>query len=259
MALQILSDLHLENPSAYDLFEITPKAPYLALLGDIGVVNDAGFFHFIAVQLPKFEIVFLLLGNHEPYHSSWTTVKAQINQFSDSQKTAGKLVLLDQTRFDISPDLSILGCTLYSQVDTLHEERVSFGLNDFYLIDGWTVAGHNAAHQADLHWLNSQVAQITQSEPRRKIVVLTHHSPITSDERAVDPRHAGSPLSSGFATNLSKEICWTHPQVRLWAFGHTHYNVRFVEGETGKQVVSNQRGYYFAQAEGFDPEMVVDV
>ncbi|CAL5866830.1 uncharacterized protein PFLUO_LOCUS1041 [Penicillium psychrofluorescens] len=259
MALQILSDLHLENPSAYDLFEITPKAPYLALLGDIGVVKDAGFFHFIAVQLPKFEIVFLLLGNHEPYHSSWTTVKEQINQFSHSQKTAGKLILLDQTRFDISSDLSILGCTLYSQVDTLHEERVSFGLNDFYPIDGWTVADHNAAHQVDLTWLNSQVAQIIQSEPRRKIVVLTHHSPVTRDERAVDPRHAGSPLSSGFATDLSKEICWTHPQVRLWAFGHTHYNVRFMDGGTGKQVVSNQRGYYFAQAKGFDPEMVVDV
>jgi hypothetical protein len=35
MAVQILSDLHLEAPKAYDIFEVVPKAPYLALLGDI--------------------------------------------------------------------------------------------------------------------------------------------------------------------------------------------------------------------------------
>ena len=223
-------------------------------------MQDAGFFPFIAAQLPKFQTVFLLLGNHEPYHSGWQAAKAQINQFSNIQSTgAGKFVFLDQTRVDISPDLTVLGCTLFSQIDESHKERVSFGLNDFYLIDDWTVNGHNAAHHADLTWLNSQVTQIAESEPRRKIVILTHHSPITRDERAVDPRHAGSPLSSGFATDLSREPCWTHPQVRLWAFGHTHYNVRFVEEGTGKQVVSNQRGYYFAQADGFNPEMAVDV
>jgi hypothetical protein len=38
MAVQILSDLHSEAPKAYDVFNILPKAPYLALLGDIGNV-----------------------------------------------------------------------------------------------------------------------------------------------------------------------------------------------------------------------------
>lgn len=36
MAVQVLSDLHLEAKKAYDICEIAPKAPYLALLGDIG-------------------------------------------------------------------------------------------------------------------------------------------------------------------------------------------------------------------------------
>lgn len=38
MAIQILSDLHLEAPKAYDVFDIISKAPYLALLNDIGNV-----------------------------------------------------------------------------------------------------------------------------------------------------------------------------------------------------------------------------
>jgi len=55
---QILSDLHLETPSVYDVFKVSPKAHFLALLGDIGVVRDAGFIPFIQTQLRQFQIVF---------------------------------------------------------------------------------------------------------------------------------------------------------------------------------------------------------
>ncbi|KAJ5091334.1 hypothetical protein NUU61_006204 [Penicillium alfredii] len=269
---QIVSDLHLENPCAYDVFDIPAQAPHLALLGDIGVVTDAGFFSFVEAQLRRFQVVFLLLGNHEPYHSSWDQTREKICQFSESvyqrrssqegqpaAERLGTFVFLDQTRYDVSPDVTVLGCTLYSQVTTAHQERVSFGLNDFYYIDSWTVEDHNAAHAADLRWLNDQVSHVATTEPQRKIMILTHHSPITRDTRAVDPRHINSPLLSGFATDLSEQECWRNPRVRLWGFGHTHFNTRFTEEGTGKQIVSNQRGYYFSQSIGFDPGMVVSI
>jgi hypothetical protein len=71
MAVQILSDLHLEAPPAYDIFKITPKAPYLALLGDIGnaVAHKSGFMGFLSRQLKQFRAVLFVLGNHEAYHS----------------------------------------------------------------------------------------------------------------------------------------------------------------------------------------------
>lgn len=40
VSFQILSDLHLESPAAYDIFEIPTKTTHLALLGDIGNVRD---------------------------------------------------------------------------------------------------------------------------------------------------------------------------------------------------------------------------
>ena len=264
-AIQIVSDLHLEIPSAYDVFQIPPEAPYLAFLGDIGLVNDDGFLSFIEAQLRKFEIVFLLLGNHEPWHSTWVKTKEKIRQFSDaveqrrSTGDSGAFVFLDQTRYDISPNITILGCTLYSQVLEQHREQISFGVNDFYYIEDWTVEDHNAAHKADLKWLNDQVAQIAASESQRKIVVFTHYSPVAQDARAVDPRHIDSPLSSGFATDLSTQECWMNSQVCLWAYGHTHYNTEFTEEATDKLVVSNQRGYYFSQAKGFEPGKVIRV
>jgi hypothetical protein len=268
--IQIVSDLHLENPSAYDVFEVTPHAPYLALLGDIGVVEDAGFFTFIETQLAQFQVVFLLLGNHEPWQSSWPKTRLKISEFSDSvkkrrtpdeptTKPLGEFVFLDRTRYDIPPDITILGCTLWSNITEEYKERISFGINDFYYISDWDVAEHVGCHQADLKWLNSQVAHIAASEPQRKIAIWTHYSPVMTDARAAHPKHSNSPLSSGFATDLSQEECWTNPQVHLWAFGHTHYNTDYTDEMTGKRVVSNQRGYYFSQAVGFDLEKVVRI
>jgi hypothetical protein len=173
----------------------------------------------------------------------------------------GTFVFLDRTLHDISNTVTVLGCTLYSLVPAEHQERVSFGLNDFCHIDNWTVPDHNAADAADLMWLNEQVASISAAEPHRKIVIFTHHSPVTRDGRAVDPAYAGSAISYGFSTDLSKEECWRNTSVRLWAFGHTHYNCDFVvKGEAKEmRVVSNQRGYYFKQATVFDIEKVVTV
>ena len=266
---QIISDLHLETPSAYDVFSIPPKAPYLALLGDIGNVKDEGLFQFLEAQLVNFDLIFFLLGNHEPYHSSWSAAKEKLRHFSEttshrrtsqteSGSRLGRLVFLDQTRFDISPEVTVLGCTLHSQVLPSQHDHVSFGLNDFYHIQDWTVEDHCEAHQADVAWLNAQVAEISSRVPARQIVIFTHHSPSTADA-TIAPAHASSAISSGFRTDLSREECWVHPSVRLWAFGHTHYNCDFEDVATKKRVATNQRGYYFAQAANFDLAKVFNV
>lgn len=255
--IQILSDLHLESPEAYDIFEIEPKAPYLALLGDIGCVKDDGFFDFLRKQLDVFRVVFLVLGNHEPYCSRWPETMARIEQFKGEINAPDRFILLNRTRYDISPTVTILGCTLFSRVLPEQQDSVGKCLNDFYYIYNWSVAAHSEAHDADLEWLNHEVESIARLEPERKIVVFTHYCPMTSDE-VTDPQHRGSNISSGFRTDLSNETCWKEKAVKLWAFGHTHYNCDFVD-EHGKRVLANQRGYYFAQAAGFDGSRVVEL
>lgn len=262
---QILSDLHLESPAAYDTFDIDPKAPYLALLGDIGYVKDAGFLDFLRKQLKVFRIVFLVLGNHEPYHSAWPDAISEVNRFKaeseasfERGETLGQLVLLNRTRYDISPTVTILGCTLFSQVAEEQAESVSFGLNDFYYIKDWTIETHREAHLEDLEWLNTEIDSISRLEPERKVVVFTHYCPLTN-EQVIDPKHRDSQISSGFMSDLSSACCWRREVVKLWAFGHTHFNCDFQDPQTGKRVVSNQRGYYFSQSEGFDIAKVVAI
>ncbi|KAI0010448.1 Ser/Thr protein phosphatase superfamily [Xylariaceae sp. FL0662B] len=272
VGLQIISDLHLESPKAYDIFDITPKAPYLALLGDIGYVSHGReYFGFLRRQLSRFRVVFLVMGNHEPWHSTWEDTKRAVRQFErdiqgerQTRQDIGELVVLDRTRYEIAVSskgegaVVILGCTLFSRVPTESVEAVGFGVNDFYHTAGWTVERHNAAFEEDLGWLNDQVASLRRSSKGRRAVVLTHYNP-TADPRTSDPRHRDSPIRSGFATDLSGEICWRSEDVAVWAFGHTHFNCDFEDGVTGKRVLTNQRGYYFSQAAGFVEDKVVEL
>ncbi|KAJ9158500.1 Calcineurin-like phosphoesterase [Coniochaeta hoffmannii] len=268
MAIQILSDLHLEAPKAYDVFEIEPKAPHLALLGDIGNVaaHRHDFLGFLTRQLGQFRTVIFVPGNHEAYHSNWPETLDILRAFqrdSDARKdtSLGEFFLLDRGVLRL-PDLGtvILGCSLFSYVPRESHMAVSMGLNDFFQTDKWDVDAHNEMHKRDLSWLNAQVAELEGSAA--KIVIFSHWSP-TLDARASDPRHIGSRITSAFSTDLSKEKCFKSGNVKLWAFGHTHYNCDFVadreDGADPLRLVANQRGYYFAQSEGFDIGKTVEV
>jgi hypothetical protein len=270
MAFQIISDLHLESPRGYDIFDITPKAPYLALLGDIGnvVPHKDEVLAFLTKQLKQFRMVLFVPGNHEAYGATWAATLEILRCFEESTQnddSLGDFFLLDRGSFrDPGGKFVVLGCSLFSHVPPEKEMAVSFGVNDFFQIHDWEVATHNEAHQRDLAWLNDQVHNLQDSD--LQILIFTHWSP-TTDERSSDPKHADSKIRSGFSTDLSNEICFLSKNVRLWAFGHTHYNCDFILERKGPGVspvrpirlLANQRGYYFSQAEGFDTNNVINV
>lgn len=266
MALQIISDLHLESPKAYDFSSITPRAPHLALLGDIGCItpHKADMLKFLTDQLTQFRTVLFVPGNHEAYSSTWPTALGILRTFEKEVKNnpvLGEFVLLDRTVFKLpETDLTILGCSLFSSVPAESELAVSMGLNDFFETKEWDVSAHNKAHKRDVAWLNAQVKNLEHSTTQ--VMILTHWSP-SMDLRSLNPRHGASLISSVFSTDLSTDPCFLNARVKLWAFGHTHYNCDFwVERgiDAGLlRLLANQRGYYFAQAEGYDGEMIVEI
>lgn len=267
MSIQILSDLHLETPKSYDVFEVTPKAPYLALIGDIGTVvaHKADFLDFIKRQLQQFRAVLFVPGNHEAYHSNWTDTLQVLQEFEKTvcdDGSLGQFVLLDRETFRLpGSDIVVLGCSLFSQVPDQQRDHVSVGLNDFFQTKDWDVPDHNEAHSRDLAWLNATVGALVEKEDDIKIIIMTHWSPST-DARAVDPRHRQSSISSAFSTDLSQQLCFTSQRVKVWAFGHTHYNCEFKAKRDGGEplrLVTNQRGYYFSSSAGFDPEKVIEL
>ncbi|ERS96504.1 hypothetical protein HMPREF1624_07420 [Sporothrix schenckii ATCC 58251] len=283
MALQIVSDLHLEIHDDYDAYTITPHAPVLALLGDIGLVarhRDA-LAAFLARHLRQFEAILFVPGNHEAYHSSWPRTRQILQQFEDEvtarrdagDRGLGDLVVMDRQAYRLPPPgpgpghhkVVVLGCSLFSHVPPLGARPVQDGMNDFRLTAGWDVAAHNAAHQRDRQWLNEAVTSIERhGDPDLRIVIVSHWSP-TGDARARDPRHGAArddALASAFATDLLDDPCFRSPRVCAWAFGHTHYNCDFLVardtiGAPPIRLLANQRGYAGAGAPKFDPAKVL--
>ena len=77
--IQLMSDLHLEIERGmevdYDNFDIPVLVPTLALLGDIGVVDDPRLFLFLRKLLGRFETILYVLGNHESYRATYVSAE----------------------------------------------------------------------------------------------------------------------------------------------------------------------------------------
>jgi hypothetical protein len=265
---QILSDLHLETPlaaPAYAYFTNPSRFPIhasnLFLLGDIGLVRHDQLFAFLRSLLsrtPNLKI-FFVLGNHEAYSVTMTAALSAMRRFEESTKRdfGERFFFMDRRRVDFSHTITILGCTLWSRIEDEHAAACAKALTDFHETNGIrdrTVEAHNEDHARDLAWLNEQVGIISSTEPERQIIIITHHLP-TTDPRANNPAHAESKLSSGFRTDLSAEMCWKNPNVKMWAFGHTHWSCGYVhergEGGVGRMlVVSEQKGYAYPEGKG---------
>ena len=80
--IQIVSDLHVEffagRRKPGDLDElITPSAPVLALLGDIGNPMQSIYRDFLLMQAKRFKAVLVLSGNHEYYSLQRSKLRPQ--------------------------------------------------------------------------------------------------------------------------------------------------------------------------------------
>ncbi|KAG5978507.1 hypothetical protein E4U55_006152 [Claviceps digitariae] len=261
MSIQIVSDLHLERPKNYDKFTIPPKAPYLALLGDVGhvVAHKQDFFDFLTRHLSKFKAILFVPGHHEAFKSTWVQTLKTLRGFEQHIKqtpSLGEFVVLDRGTYrPPGCDTVILGCSLFSHVSALERQMVELSVDDFHLIENWSFEDHNNAHQRHLVWLNEQVARLEDDAEVARIIILTHWCP-TRAPGAVDPKQVESAVSSAYYNDLAGQRCFDSAKVKVWAFGHTHYNCD-VElerrgGAGNLRLVANQRGYYFAQSYHFN-------
>ncbi|KAK8204314.1 hypothetical protein M8818_005159 [Zalaria obscura] len=278
---QILSDLHLELASQHEDYDFGVSAPYLILAGDIGrLINHDAYLSFLRRQSARYDHVYLVLGNHEFYGSSYREGLARAESLTNDPSLNGKVTLLHRQSADVhhprqpsAPPVTILGCTLWSHIPETDAEIVRGKVKDYKNIDGWTVAEHNRAHSEDLTWLRETLARAKGADysadiagSGRRTIVVTHHAPIKAG--ASSPRHADNSWTSAFATDLPELLCSEAAalvrHIHWWIFGHTHYSTEFIQN--GIRVVSNQRGYVLPGGEdhrqkqdAFNAERVIRV
>lgn len=107
-----------------------------------------------------------------------------------------------------------------------------------------------------VRWLRSEIGRLCGNGVD-SIAVLTHHTPAMSGTS--HPRFEGENANNtqhAFSTDMSA-LYSTAPELKVWAFGHTHFNADFVDG--GTRLLSNQRGYAHEVAQDYDPGLCFSV
>ena len=186
--LQFASDIHLEfyklnqneteeqnKKEREDLFAklLQPSAPYLALLGDIGLpaseVNGPTYENLLQWCGEKWEEVWVISGNHEYYKSNNIEVEERIQ--SACKKAGENVKYLQNTSF-VKNGVRICGCSLWSEIpfkkgETLYNE-VHFALSDYKHIKILDNENYRLLTPEDTHswfenhikWIKSEIDKV---------------------------------------------------------------------------------------------------
>lgn len=243
--IQIISDTHLEFRTPKTLPLIHKHADNLALLGDIGKPFMASYSHFLGEQALKFDNVFVIMGNHEYYHSSKTADKV-LEQAKRVCSQWNNVHLLERTAYNVTDQTVVLGCTLWSNMQSFvagsiaDTSKIKVAKQTPLVVDTY-----RQWHQRDVEWLQETLDQV--QEQGKQAIVLTHHGPLLD----MSGQYKGSFLDSAFTTDLSHLF---KPPLLAWASGHVHSNCDIEYN--GVRSVSNALGYP-NEATGYKENVVI--
>ena len=254
MHIQLLSDLHLEENSAFQP-QRAPGADVLVLAGDIGSYQggsalsalgdeDFGLGRFADWPVP----VIVVPGNHEYDTLDFDATHARL------RATCERLGLIWLERETIVlHGVRFVGTTLWadfdalaprgptaSLADQLQARHKAFRAADYYLRIAATTRGGAPflAEQIREHalvcqaWLRDALAQPFDGPT----VVVTHFAPSL---RSADPRYGLRPGTAGFCNALDDLL----PQADLWLHGHLHCAIDWRDDSGRCRVVANPLGY----------------
>ena len=255
MKIKLLSDLHLE----FDLFD-PGEGEVLLLAGDIltakHLASDGGkgdrFKRFINKCSRGYEKILYVAGNHEHFGFAVDkTHEVLRNHLPDN------FHLLENETIEMGGWVFI-GATLWTNINN-HNPSDAFVIkqmmNDYHVVRYAGANYRKLLPQDTLAFHYKSVEYITQELSRyvdRNVFLLTHHSP---SQLGISPRYAGKVSNFAYYSDLSSLIL-SNPNIKYWAFGHTHYPTRFKIGEC--ECISNPKGYG-DEVVGFDPNFEIEI
>lgn len=245
--LQIISDIHLEYLKN-DTVKIEPCAENLALLGDIGYPESLIWQEFITEQSKQFEKVFLVMGNHDYYSEKPMTQVLSIAKSYCEKFT--NVFLLDNESYDVSENTTLVGSTLWSNIDK-YSARFLSDMKNIYVESETEIQLLSQKDYIDMHkkcvsFIDETIESFKNKN--KKLIVLTHHAPLDK----MNGKYQKSLISSAFTTDLKNLF---RKPVIAFANGHVHSNCDIVYNNI--RCVSNTFGY-FEEETGFKMDVVID-
>lgn len=255
MKIALYSDLHLELYPEEDAWEPPAlDADLVILVGDIdagthGIEWAARAFR---QQQSKPEIIYVP-GNHEFYGLNFRET------LDEMRKTAAMMDihLLDNDAVEIA-GVRVLGATLWSDFELYDKREASMFIAQHCISDYSVIFGDDRRfiRPSDTIRLHNESRAFLENELSKpfdgKTIVATHFAPHLE---CIESRFEGAEFTPFFTIDMAP-LMKKYP-IDLWAFGHTHFNVDFVD--SGCRVISNQRGYSHEQVEDFRDNLVIEI
>ena len=266
---QLISDIHLENYENIKFTElIKPQESVLFLAGDIGHINNKIYKDFIDYVSNNWEVIYIVLGNHEFYIKENDTIYTYNELYNmyenlfleytniifvtegyeykiNKKYTNGEnIFIIGGIGIPIlETDINIIGEKYYDANNYYRKE-----LNDFnYIYKSKTekldVEYFNNLGNISKNLLIKSINKLSNLKEDYSIILLTHfpygiHS-LTSSSQF----HQDNELRKKYFCNSIKDITNTIiiNSSKLLIAGHTHYSYEFTYNNS--KYVSNQYGY----------------
>ncbi|KAE9366069.1 hypothetical protein N431DRAFT_446281 [Stipitochalara longipes BDJ] len=176
-------------------------------------------------------------GNNESKGNTIAHGLQIMRDFAAHPDMQGKLVVLENDRYDMirhGYNVSILGCVLWTRISK------DQGGTDGTIKEN-SKAAHNTRFEESFKWIKKEVQAIRKEDPKRRILVMTHHAPTVRGSSPPEQDDGKSPRWSAYQNDiLGGEGVAGLQTGDIWTFGHTHRSCDFFED--GVRVIANQIG-----------------
>jgi predicted phosphodiesterase len=257
MKISLVSDLHLDFASVQ-----LPGGEVLILAGDICEYRSfkkelPSVVNFFKNECPKYEQVFMVMGNHEHYRYRLDKTYESLVELLPTN-----VRLLENETVDYR-GVVFMGATLWTDLDRnspIATIALKHGMNDYRAIENYysDTGFYHKLTPEYTYWLHNNTLDYFRASlaeyQSRPVVVITHHAP---SYQSIHERYLGDGMNAGYASNLD-EFILDHPQIKYWLHGHTHTAFDYQVGST--RVLCNPRGYYPHEPDtGFNPDLTFEV
>lgn len=219
--IQFISDLHLEFYKQEIILTdfVTPCAPNLAILGDLGYPSNDNFTSFLRQASDNYQKIFFISGNHEFYNSIMNETNNEIIRIC---KTFSNVYYLDNDEHVLDDNTVILGTTLWTDIPISKRSKVKNSLNDYLKIfvqeqhyrTNITPEFTTTLHHTAVKWLENKINKYYNKE----IIILTHHLP---SFKLIHSKYEGKDINYAFASDLDY-LMENNGNIKYWLCGHTH-------------------------------------
>ncbi|WP_019197322.1 metallophosphoesterase [Afipia birgiae] len=259
MLLWILSDIHLESSSGWDLPapDLRPQFDVLIVAGDLITRMERGL-AWLRARITDRPVIYVS-GNHEGYGADWkvTIEKARA-------AATGSNVRVLENESCVIANVTFAAATLWTDFNLFGDRQRAMAYAGGVMNDYKRIRKRYYQYRLqpqDTLAANRETreffANVVRTKTTKKVCAISHHGPAPATAKLGTENAL---ISAAYVNGEYKELM---RGIDTWIYGHTHETRDFMIG--GTRVVTNAKGYGPTSFDpiwenlNFDPTFTIEI